>query len=157
MKVQISITDVSVYPLTSKKTGNVQNRVRIEGLDPKGNTIIANVSQRQFANNNEGNPKDYQGGTATVQFYDQGDEMVGGQICTQGGKIVVNLSCVKSMDTRVLEIMGEKMAQLMAQKMGFAGTNLINIQGTPVVTPVNEIHEQDEPIPAEMQEEDGDI
>jgi hypothetical protein len=153
MKVQISITEVSVYPLTSKVTGNVQNRVRIAGVDAKGNEVIANVSQRQFANNNEGNPKDYQGGTATVQFYEKGDEMVGGQICSQSGKIVVNLSCVKSMETRVIEQMSNQMAQLMLTKMGL-GSNLITIQGTPVSqAPVKEeVEEESDLVPEDFQE-----
>ena len=82
--------------------------------------------------------------------------MVGGQVCTQSGKIVVNLSCIKSMETRVIEQMGDKMAQIMLAKMGVTPATHITIQGTPVAAPVNELEEDE--VHAEMvKEEDGDI
>ena len=152
MKSVFQITAVSTYQITNPKTGNVQNRVRVTGIDSKGVEVKANVTALQFSKNNPGDTKNYQGGTATVDFYDKGDELVGNNICTESGKIVRDISCTMSMQAMIAQNVGERVFQSLG--LGGVPNTHVTIQGQSVPAPA----EEEEAVHAEMmKEEDGDI
>jgi hypothetical protein len=155
MKVEFQITEASSYPVTNPKTKKSQIRVRIAGTDVKGNQYVANVTSRQFTPNNPEKLQDYKKGTAFVDFYDEGDELLGGNTCTGSFKIVRNISCTPSINSQVVKEMGKNLAALMAQEMGI-GSNLITIQGTPVSqAPVQEeVEEENDLVPEGIEEDE---
>jgi hypothetical protein len=153
MKVEFQITEATSYPVTNPKTKKSQIRVRIAGVDAKGNEYVANVTSRQFTPNNPEKLQDYKKGTAFVDFYDEGDELLGGNTCTGNFKIVRNISCTPSINSQVVKEMGKNLAVLMAQEMGLG--NQITIQGTPVSqAPIHEEEEENDLVPEVLEEDE---